>query len=128
MKPATEGGDVDWSDQVAIENPLVTFLWGDDDQPLNVIMLRGFLGPTRTRQDGTEYVLLYLDPEFREHREVPVANIRLHLRFAQGDSSPLDVDGLWVDALAIMPNVTDPRDKPGGGGPGAADGYRPRRW
>jgi hypothetical protein len=108
-------------------NPLVAALLGPDGDPLGVQMLRGFLGPFR---DDDEHVVLFEDPELADGKVVAIADIKLHLRFPQGDSSPLEVDALWIDSAAnpadfVRQNAVE---RPGGGGPGGPDTYRPHRW
>jgi hypothetical protein len=118
---------VEWTASVEYPNPLVQRLWGEGNDPLPVKMLRGFLGPT-----NGENVLLFTDVELKEAVLVPTATIRLHLRFPHGDSSPLEVDALWIDRGAETPGwereVRVVVDEDGGQQAGGADSYRPRRF
>jgi hypothetical protein len=118
---------VEWTASVEEPNPLVRRLWGGDADPLHVNMLRGFLGPVV----GND-VVLFTDIELRQGVLVPIASIRLHLRFPHGDSSPLEIDALWIDRGTATPAwaraVERVFDEGGGNQPGGADSYRPRRW
>src|SRR4051794_13937171 len=107
-------------------NPLVTALGGPDGDPLGVQLLRGFLGPG----GDDEHVVLFEDPELVDGVVVAVADIRLHLRFPQGESSPLEVDALWIDSAVPPPEFQRKNavERGGGGGRRGRDTYRPRRW